>query len=241
MASLTSVCKGVLTRFRGTQDSAESAAVVNAAPSAASQELFATQDQVTNLQQQIQQRQAEARALAEQIAAIDLEANAAKIRLVGDVSGLSPALDRLDTERREVTRLREGIVLTIEALEHQLKPLVLKCGQLAQAVDQERQDAVVQRATAKMQRLADATFDSWREGCRSAYYLMKEVEAAANNSLNLDEAHRHQVLACLAQVNARSVRESAAHVNEHWRVANNRLPHLEIVPSLPPERIRRAS
>jgi hypothetical protein len=203
----------------------------------AARELQEAQEKVADVQQQIARYQDEARALADQIAAIDQRANEQKVLLAGGGAGASATLDALERERLALDRKRQGIVLAIAGLDQQLKPLISRTAELAHVLDIERQDFEVKRVTGKMRRLADEIFDHWREGCRSAFSLMKEVESIAGNQLNLDEEHRRLILHCLEQVNSRAVFESAAHVNENWRMAPNRLPELRIMPACPPPRV----
>lgn len=200
-------------------------------------ELQDAQSDITRLQAKRDALQSQSRELSEKIAAIDVETSALKIRLAAGDRSVSAVIDDLDKERVDFTRRFDGLKVLIEQSDAAMIPLQARARSLSIAVDQIRQDGVVSARAEDLRRLGDEIIECHRAGCAALFNLMTIATAASDGGklLALDEAHRHQLLACFERISQKLFIETAAPINERWQVCGNRFVHeFKIIAAMPP-------
>ncbi len=199
--------------FKGKQDQGSTA--VAESEIAPAETLDQVQAEITKLQQERASLEGQSRGHSELIAALDLESIALKEKLAAGEVSVTPLLDALDRKRTESTRKLDGIRYSISNLETQMAPLARRARELAQVVDQLRQDEVVKFFQETAAQLSKQVIDGWVKACRDAYELVVVVDNAVHAG-NLDDVHRSQVLGINEKLNVLFQQEGLRPVNEAW-------------------------
>ena len=179
-------------------------------------ELSAVQAEINTLQADRSRLEEESRILAERLAVIAAQSEEAKVQLASCATGSSStvSLDALDRERVELQRRREGIQIRVERLSHRQAPLQAKARELAQVVDQHRQDAVVAEFRKRAEQLSREIIAGWEMACIQSFELSTLIEDVAHSNLTPD--HRSQVLAIGETLNNFFLKASLEPVNAGW-------------------------
>jgi chromosome segregation ATPase len=171
------------------------------------------QSEITRDQSQLSGLEEEARDAGNQLGEIAQLSSALKIRISERDSAASSALDALEKERTAIERRHEGLNLRIRSLQTLIAPKVRRVAELAEARDQARQDQSVEDLRVQCEALTAELLNHWRAACSTGFDLMNLLDDAMTAHANLDEAHRHLVLALNGDFGAKMLQASLEHVN----------------------------
>jgi hypothetical protein len=217
-------------------------------PIAKTSELDELQTALAMRQAQVASLEKEVRDADAQLVEIGHLASNLKIRISEHDSNATAALDALEKEELTIRRVRDGLLLRIGTLRHELQPLEARAVELAHARDLERQDAFVRTLTEETGTALDELEGLWRNACSLSFDLMGLISmltpnpsmtgagaqvVAAPVTQNLDEAHRAQVTALRNVVNRRLLAMRLLRTNERWQERGVGSFNLPIVPAKP--------
>ncbi len=219
------------------EDQGDTATMTAEPESAERMTALSEMDKIQRELDRINADRAQLEALASRMSArlmtIDQESAGLKEKLVTGDTTVTETLDRLDADRVQATRKRDGALAAVSTLQAQMVPLQRRARELATQADLERQDAEVVAFEKKAEQLSREIIAGWETACVKSYELVSVIEDAVAGR-GLDAEHRSRVLGANERLNGYFLQAGLRVVNEGWpRKESHLFRRLNIQPARP--------
>jgi hypothetical protein len=209
------------------------------APAAVVTALPIERDALTELQSDIEERQAtligledEAREADSKLGGIAGLAATLKVQISEGSETAAANLDALEKQELSIRRVREGLNLRIQAMQQEIAPLVARAAELAAAADAIRQDKTLKDLTQRVELMTGEIISHWEKACAVGYDLMRMLDAHIGGVIPLDAEHQRQARILSMSIAKAMLHASLAHANERFQFADAAPFHnLKIVPA----------